>query len=147
MSARELLQDLRDSGFTVELAEEDRIRIAPASSLPPETLERVRAEKPTLLQVLRVELAQRTLDLAMVRPDTRTAEDVLEQLSDTDPATTDQVDRLRLLASDPEWGPKRPKVEAWAERVVERGVTERGAYLLLGVLGGRLARNGNGRAT
>jgi hypothetical protein len=47
------VQKLRDSGFTVELTDDDGVRIRP--QCPPDLAEKLRAEKPHIVRTLRAE--------------------------------------------------------------------------------------------
>lgn len=61
-------------------------------------------------------------------------------LSARESATRRQVERLRQLARHPSVGEKRKAVSAIVEQAVEGGLSEAGAYVLIGRLGDAIAQ-------
>ena len=52
----QLLQELQDRGFKVSVVNGDTLKVIPGSKLTPELTERLKAEKPELIQILSTEL-------------------------------------------------------------------------------------------
>lgn len=134
--ARGLLRKLRKRGVEVE-ADGDALRLrGPRERLQGEEglLEEARDAKPALLRALRRERVERLLDLVPVDPRTG-----LPALPPDEPATERQRERLRELAEDPAFGEHRERVREVVERALDRGLSQLGAYGLLGELGRRIA--------
>lgn len=96
---------------------------------------RVRAAKPDLLAALRRERIERLLDLVPVNPWTG-----LPNLPPDEPATDRQAERLRELAADPAFEEHRERVREIVETALDRGLSQIGAWGLIGDLGRRIAR-------
>lgn len=137
MSARALLRDLRDQGVEVEAAG-DRLRVrGPADVVTQAMQATLRELKPDLMAALQREQVERLLDLAPVDPETG-----LPDLPADEPATARQVERLRELAAHPAFGSKREKVVEIVEEAVDKGLSQLGAFGLLGELGRRIDERG-----
>lgn len=130
MIPAELLTHLREKG--VEVTPEDgqlRVR-GPQGVLTDELTAALRDHRDELRMFLRAEDA---LDLRPAKPGS-----IYPDLSRTDPATVEQVRRLRDLANDPAWGDDRPTVQRVVGEAIRDGLTEAGAYGLIREVGARL---------
>lgn len=133
-TARDLLRYLRSEGYSLQ-ADGDTLLVSPVSRMEPDLKARVREAKPKLLAELRREQVERLLDLAPVDSETG-----LPDLPADEPATARQVERLRELATHAAFGSKGPRVIEIVEEAVEGGLSQLGAYGLLGELGRRIER-------
>lgn len=129
MTCADLLRDLRSRGFEVT-AENGRLMVRPGSRLTDEDRDQIGGAAGELRTVLRAEDA---LDLRPSKPGT-----IYPNLSRTDPATVEQVHRLRDLANDPAWGEDRRTVQEVVGEAIRDGLTEAGAYGLIREVGARL---------
>lgn len=132
--APRLLDRIRAAGFEVE-ADGEALRVSPAADLTREQREALREHRDQLRAKLIREAAVRELDLVPV--DAATG---LPELSAEEPATERQAERLRELARDPALAPHRERVREIMETALGDGLSELGAWGLIGYLGGRAAR-------
>lgn len=133
MSDRALLHELWDRGVEVE-ADGDTVRVrGPRDVLTPAMRETLRASKPDLLSALRREEIERLLDLVPIDPETG-----LPDLPTDEPATDRQVRRLRELAAHAAFEEHREAVREIVEEAVEGGLSQLGAWGLIGELGRRI---------
>lgn len=135
------LDRLRAAGLTVE-ATPFGLRVHPRAKLTGELMEMLRGRGDEIRGTLLREAAREELDLAPTdhatgRPD----------LSVEEPAAEDQVCRLRQLAQHPAFGEKRDQVLEIVEKAVTGGLTEAGAYHLIGKLGDRIAEGSSDAPT
>lgn len=147
MKASELLRDLREAGLEVE-ADGSVLRVRG----PPRTVEAARTRltlhKQEILAALRREGIEPLLDLVPIDPETG-----LPDLPADEPATARQVDRLRELADHPALirdapedeeeaasAADRPTAREVVDRAIDRGLSQLGAYALLGAMGRRIER-------
>lgn len=128
------LDRLREAGVRVEL-EGGQLRAGPRRKLTGELRRILREREAEIRRRLLQEAATRELGLVPVDPATGDPD-----LSATEPAAADQVDRLRELARHPDG---HPDARAVVDRAVEKGLSEAGAYVLIGRLGRYIARAGN----
>lgn len=129
-----LLDRVRAAGFEVE-ADGEAVRVSPAAELTREQREALRGRRDQVRAELLREAAVRELDLVPV--DAATG---LPELSAEEPATERQAERLRELARDPALAPHRERVREIVETALGDGLSEIGAWGLIGELGDRIAR-------
>lgn len=128
------LDRIRRAGLSVEVAG-GGLRVTPREKLSQELRETIVAKWEEVRRELLQEAADEALDLATIDPATGDP-----NLSAQKPATPGQVKRLRKLAVEPTFGEMRQRVSEIVEKAVERGLTEAGAYVLIGRLGDAIAQ-------